>query len=69
MVDHRKDPKQKKDNKPAHGPDRMEKQANADEDSQVTGESESVQPLPGKRLLPSRDENQLGAGLHPGYLC
>lgn len=57
MVDHRKDPKHKEKNKPAHEPDLLEKKGGADEGSHVTNENESVQPRPGNRLPPSREDN------------
>jgi len=57
VVDHRKDPGHKKDNKPAHKPDLPEKEGSADKVSHVTSESESVNPRPGKRIPPSREDN------------
>jgi RNA polymerase nonessential primary-like sigma factor len=57
VVDHRKDPNPKEDDKSATGPDLMETEGIVDEDSLVDGDSETAQPQPAKQLSPSREDN------------
>jgi RNA polymerase nonessential primary-like sigma factor len=57
VIDHRKEPDRKEDNQPAPEPDLIENDAIPDEDPLAGGNSEVVQPPPGKRIPPSREDN------------